>query len=47
MGSMIGFLRNEGWAEELDRMSPEDLTDLADQPYARKPMKLTKRSAWH
>lgn len=41
--SILDFLRRDGWGEELVRMEQDDLDALADQPYARKPQKLTRR----
>ncbi|EJF65802.1 hypothetical protein DICSQDRAFT_177237 [Dichomitus squalens LYAD-421 SS1] len=41
--TIIDFLRKDGWGDELDRMEPEDLYELAEKPYARKPQKLTRR----
>ncbi|KAH9854174.1 hypothetical protein C2E23DRAFT_86490 [Lenzites betulinus] len=42
--TLLVFLKQEGWEEELEFMISEDYTRLSEMPFARKPSKLTARS---
>ncbi|OJT06080.1 hypothetical protein TRAPUB_3015 [Trametes pubescens] len=42
--TLLDFLRQDGWSEELDVMHEDDYTALSETPYARKAVKLTPRT---
>lgn len=41
--SILDRLREDGWGTELDYMTEHDLYAFREQPYVRKPAKLTDR----
>ncbi|KAI0362026.1 hypothetical protein OH77DRAFT_1441188 [Trametes cingulata] len=43
INTILDFLMEEGWTEELQMMQPEDYTALAQQQWARRAVKLTRR----